>query len=84
MRGNFDHFHSPLPLKLNCSIFFCRSAQVEFAVEVQMFQLYRDGLEDLLKEKTERKKKKKGEEEDDMKEKPTGLKITLAGKDTRI
>ena len=45
-----------------------------------MFQLYRDGLEDLLKEKAERKKKKKGEEDDDVKEKPVGLKVTLAGK----
>lgn len=57
-----------------------RSAQVEFVVEVQMFQLYRDGLEDLLKEKAERRKKKKGEEDEDVKEKSVGLKITLAGK----
>lgn len=48
-----------------------RSAQVEAVVEVQMFQLYRDGLEDLLKEK--RKKKK---DEDDKPDPP--LKITLA------
>jgi hypothetical protein len=40
-------------------------------VEVQMFQLYRDGLDDLLKEN---KKPAKGEEE----KKPTPLKITLA------
>lgn len=57
-----------------------RSAQVEFVVEVQMFQLYRDGLEDLLKEKAERRKKKKGEDDEDVKEKSVGLKITLAGK----
>ena len=57
---------------------------MEFAVEVQMFQLYRDGLEDLLKEKTDRKKKKKGDDEDDVKEKTTGLKITLAGMDTQV
>jgi hypothetical protein len=40
-------------------------------VEVQMFQLYRDGLDDLLKEN---KKPAKGEGE----KKPTPLKITLA------
>jgi hypothetical protein len=40
-------------------------------VEVQMFQLYRDGLDDLLKET---KKPAKGEEE----KKPAPLKITLA------
>ena len=50
-----------------------RSAQVEFIVEVQMFQLYKDGLEDLLKDK---KKKNKNDNGDDEKEKP--LKITLA------
>jgi hypothetical protein len=38
-----------------------------------MFQLYRDGLDDLLKEK---KKKKRGEDDDDKKDPP--LKITLA------
>jgi hypothetical protein len=43
-------------------------------VEVQMFQLYRDGLEDLLYDP----KKKKKEEGDDMKSKSTTLKITLA------
>lgn len=48
-----------------------RTAQVEYELEVTMFQLYRDGLEDLLKE---RKKKKK--DEDDAKEPP--LKIVLA------
>ena len=41
-------------------------------VEVQMFQLYRDGLEDLLKEP-----KKKGAK-DEGAEKPATLKITLA------
>jgi hypothetical protein len=50
-----------------------RSAQVDSVVEVQMFQLYRDGLEDLLKEK-----RKKRKDDDDMKEKDTPLKITLA------
>jgi hypothetical protein len=40
-------------------------------VEVQMFQLYRDGLDDLLKEA---KKPAKGEDE----KKPPPLKITLA------
>lgn len=44
-----------------------RSAQVDFSVEVQMFQLYRDGLEDLLRDK-----KKKDDE------KPPSMKITLA------
>ena len=42
-------------------------------VEVQMFQLYRDGLDDLLKEPIRRKK---GEEDDNKK--PPPLKITLA------
>lgn len=45
-----------------------RSSQVSFEVSVQMFQLYRDGLEDLLKVQ-----KKKGGDE-----KSTSLKITLA------
>lgn len=44
-----------------------REGQQDFSVEVQMFQLYRDGLEDLLKEKKATK---------DAKEGP--LKITLA------
>ena len=48
-----------------------RQAQMTFSVEVQMFQLYRDGLDDLLAEK---KKPKKGEEE----EKAPSMKITLA------
>ena len=43
-------------------------------VEVQMFQLYRDGLDDLLKEPI---KRKKGDDEDNNK-KPPPLKITLA------
>jgi len=55
-----------------------RTAQVEYVVEVQMFQLYRDGLEDLLKDKPEKRKKKKGDEDEDVKEKSPGLKITLA------
>lgn len=50
-----------------------RTAQIDFVVEVQMFQLYRDALEDLLKEK-----KKKKKDDDDMKDKETPLKITLA------
>jgi hypothetical protein len=50
-----------------------RTAQIDYIVEVQMFQLYRDALEDLLKEK-----KKKKKDDDDMKEKDTPLKITLA------
>jgi hypothetical protein len=45
-----------------------RSSQVSFEVSVQMFQLYRDGLEDLLKVP-----KKKGGED-----KNPALKITLA------
>jgi hypothetical protein len=49
-----------------------RSAQVEFKVEVQMFQIYRDALEDLLAAKG---KREKGEDED--KKKPS-LKIILA------
>ena len=48
-----------------------RTAQIEFSVEVQMFQLYRDALDDLLMEK---KKVKKGEEPD----KGPSMKITLA------
>jgi hypothetical protein len=47
-----------------------RSSQVTFEVSVQMFQLYRDGLEDLLKVS-----KKKGGGGDD---KNPSLKITLA------
>ena len=50
-----------------------RTAQIEYVVEVQMFQLYRDGLEDLLKDK-----KKKKKDDDDMKDKDPPLKITLA------
>lgn len=50
-----------------------RTAQVDSIVEVQMFQLYRDGLEDLLKEK---KRKKKDDDDDGKKDAP--LKITLA------
>jgi hypothetical protein len=50
---------------------------MEFTVEVQMFQLYRDALDDLLCAKGGDKKKKKGGDDDD-----TGgggnLKITLA------
>lgn len=53
-----------------------RTAQIEFAVEVQMFQLYRDGLEDLLKDRTASKKKKNNNNEDEVKDPP--LKITLA------
>jgi hypothetical protein len=45
---------------------------VEFKVEVQMFQIYRDALEDLLAAKG---KREKGEDED--KKKPS-LKIILA------
>lgn len=48
-----------------------RSSQCDFSVDVQMFQLYRDGLEDLLKEED-----KKKNNTDKAKEKP--LKITLA------
>lgn len=48
-----------------------REAQVTYSVEVSMFQLYRDGLDDLLAEK---KKQKKGEEPELAKT----LKITLA------
>lgn len=48
-----------------------RTAQVEAVVEVQMFQLYRDNIEDLLKEK-----KKKKKDEDEKADPP--LKITLA------
>lgn len=44
-----------------------RTAQVEFEVEVQMFQLYRDGLDDLL---ADPKKKKDSA--------PQPLKIVLA------
>merc|ERR1712072_1101857 len=46
-----------------------RTAQCTYEVEVQMFQLYRDGLDDLLA-----KKKKKGDDD----KKPATLKITLA------
>jgi len=48
-----------------------RQAQVEFSVEVSMFQLYRDGLDDLLAGK---KKAKKGEDPEPSKV----MKITLA------
>lgn len=48
-----------------------RQAQVAYSCAVQMFQLYRDGLDDLLAEK---KKPKKGEEP----ESSSNLKITLA------
>ena len=50
-----------------------RQAQVEYEVEVQMFQLYRDGLEDLLCKA--KGKKKSG---DNMKPTAAALKITLA------
>jgi hypothetical protein len=48
-----------------------RQAQVTYTCEVQMFQLYRDALDDLLAEK---KKAKKGEEQ----EAAATLKVTLA------
>jgi len=48
-----------------------RHAQITYSCEVQMLQLYRDGLDDLL---AERRKPKKGEEA----ELPPTLKITLA------
>lgn len=48
-----------------------RTAQIDYVIDVQMFQLYRDGLEDLLKDKPKKKK-----DDDDKKEPP--LKITLA------
>jgi hypothetical protein len=50
-----------------------RSAQMTYVVEIQMFQLYRDSIDDLLAEK---KKKKKNDTDDDVK--PPTLKITLA------
>jgi hypothetical protein len=50
-----------------------RTAQMDFSVELQMFQLYKDGLEDLL---TEKKAVKKGQDSKDDNQKP--LKITLA------
>ena len=53
-----------------------RTAQVDFVVEVQMFQLYRDGLDDLLKDSN--KKKKGDSKQDDDDKKPPALKITLA------
>jgi hypothetical protein len=49
-----------------------RHAQITYVMEVQMFQLYRDGLDDLLINKG---KKKKGDDDDDYGAK---LKITLA------
>lgn len=49
-----------------------RTAQVDYSVEVTMFQLYRDNIEDLLKDK----KKKSNKNDDDAKEAP--LKIVLA------
>eukprot|EP01038_Epipyxis_sp_PR26KG_P009321 gene9321-12558_t len=51
-----------------------RTAQVEYVVEVQMFQLYRDGLDDLLVSKTAKKTGK----DKDMDPKAAPLKITLA------
>ena len=53
-----------------------RTAQIDFVVEVQMFQLYRDGLDDLLKEAKKPNKKEANNGEDDKK--PPPLKITLA------
>ena len=50
-----------------------RTAQITFEVDIQMFQLYRDGLEDLLAEKKKQKNDSK-----DMNKKETPLKITLA------
>ena len=50
----------------------CFISELLLQVEVQMFQLYRDGLDDLLKEPL--KKPKQGEDE----KKPPPLKITLA------
>jgi hypothetical protein len=49
-----------------------KAASITFEVDIQMFQLYRDGLEDLLADK---KKKNAG---GDMKNKDVPLKITLA------
>jgi len=53
-----------------------RTAQVDFTVEIQMFQLYRDGLEDLLKEKKKKSSKNNKADEDEKVEPP--LKVTLA------
>ena len=50
-----------------------RKAQIEFSVEVQMFQLYRDNIDDLC---FERKRRKKGEE--GVEDAPPQLKIKLA------
>lgn len=59
-----------------------RSAQVSFIVEVQMFQLYRDGLDDLLQvtknEKKENLDIKRKPHEPGAPDKAAGLKITLA------
>eukprot|EP00981_Chlorochromonas_danica_P005683 scaffold1172_cov180-Ochromonas_danica.AAC.10 len=48
-----------------------RTAQIDYTVDVTMFQLYRDNIEDLLKEK-----KKKAKNEEEVKDPP--LKIVLA------
>ena len=54
-----------------------RNAQITFSVEVQMFQLYRDSLEDLLVDRSGKKKKKTGSV--DVEDAGGGpLKITLA------
>lgn len=47
-----------------------RTAQIEYKIDMQMFQLYRDGLEDLLKEDPPKGKKDE--------EKKKALKIVLA------
>lgn len=52
-----------------------RKDQMEFTVDVTMFQVYRDGLQDLLSKPTKNKKNKKGDDDDD---KQIALKITLA------
>lgn len=55
-----------------------RGEQSTFTVDVTMFQIYRDGIQDLLRKKVVKKKGKKGQDEDDDVQKDDGLKITLA------
>lgn len=50
-----------------------KNAQITYEVEIQMFQLYRDGLEDLLADKKKAKNDTK-----DMKKQDAPLKITLS------
>jgi ankyrin repeat protein len=53
-----------------------RSEQSTYSVDVTMFQIYRDGLQDLLRAPKKKQKKTKNDDDDPRQE--AGLKITLA------